>query len=113
MTSVKGLLIEVNTPPLVVSIDANDSLATLQKLVGGFIEGISGSDWATWHAYCNEEGKIHGLPPNWLATNLAHKLGWPEGDILCGSVVILGGGDEGEEADVPTSVIELARELNS
>ena len=76
---------------------------------GGYIEGIGGDGWT---GYCDEEGKINGLPVNVRATPLARVLGWPAGDVLCGPVVFLGPvDDEGEETDVGAIVKESARVL--
>ena len=41
------------------------TLKELQKLVGGFIEHVPHS-WPV--AYCNEEGRLHNLPLNPLAS---------------------------------------------
>jgi len=76
---------------------------------GGYIEGIGGDGWT---GYCDEEGKINGLPLNIRATRLAWFLGWPEDDVLCGPVVFLGPvDDEGEETDVTSIVKDAAHQL--
>ncbi|MGH3497428.1 MAG: DUF3846 domain-containing protein [Nocardioidaceae bacterium] len=75
-------------------------LHTLHALVGGYIEGVADT-WGTWIAYCNEEGKLLGLPVNVRA-----------GDVLCGPVVFLGPPDPAESGDsaaVPVHVTSLAR----
>jgi hypothetical protein len=41
------------------------TLKELQKFVGGFIEHVPGSRPI---AYCNEEGRLTGLPPNAIAS---------------------------------------------
>ena len=75
---------------------------------GGWLEGITGPDW---HAYCDEDGKAKGLPVNVPATRLAHALGWPPGDVLCGPVVFLGNGPAGAEASAPRAVWAEAERL--
>lgn len=106
---VKALLVKPGETGEV--IDVEPQLAPLQALVGGRLEGITPSEhpvsgFGGWHAYCNEEGKMHGLRVNDFATTLAMALGWPvRGDVLCGAVVFLGNGPEGEEADVPRGVL--------
>jgi hypothetical protein len=104
----RALVIEPTHTPRLTRIDAY--LPALQDLVGGYIEGLGAPD-ADWHAYCNEEGKIEGLPINRFATALAHALGWPVGDVLVGTVVFLGVGIAGNEADVPNYVIDAAERL--
>ena len=69
-------------------------VAILQKLVGGFIEAVRTPHLLT--LFCNEEGKIDGLPANWRATHLFGEL-LQEHDYLAGTVVILGPVDENGE----------------
>lgn len=90
--------------------DFSADLEGMKEAVGGgYIEGIGGEGWS---AYCDEEGKINGLPINFRATRLAYLLGWTTGDVLCGPVVFLGPvDDEGEETDVGIVVKRAAREL--
>ena len=92
--------------------DIKPDLDGLQALVGGYIEAAPTKGDVT--VYVNEEGKIHGLPINAVATDLYYKLApFMEGhDILVGTVVILGPvDDEGYETAVPDSVLALADAL--
>ncbi len=78
----------------------NLNLDWLQHTVGGYIEGFYGR--SGWHGYCNEEGKLLGLPANNVATAFAKELGWRSGgDVLAGDVVFLGTGADGAEDSVP------------
>lgn len=56
----KAIIKEVGKPPRIEDIE--NTLQTLQKLVGGYIETV------TLHnnviLICNEEGKLQGLPQN-------------------------------------------------
>jgi hypothetical protein len=79
------------------------TLETLQTIVGGDIEIVTIGDC---HLYCNEEGKLQGLPINIRATEFAWTLGWPQGDVLCGNVVFLGNGPDGLEGNVPQHVLD-------
>lgn len=89
-------------------VETGTGLADFQRLVGGYLEGVGSSVTAEWFAYCDEEGKLKGLPPNIRATDLAISLGWrSNGDSLCGPVVFVGM-KEGEETDVPSFVVETA-----
>ena len=65
-------------------------LQELQKIVGGYIEKVWGNKDNTAIAYCNEEGKIHKLPPNEKATQAIRM----EHDTLVGNVVFLFGFEE-------------------
>lgn len=87
--------------------DVDGSLAGLQEIVGGYIEGVSGRPG--WHAYVNEEGKIMGLAVNRQATRIAYELGWPVGDVVAGPAVFLGNGPDGEEGDLPEFALKVAR----
>lgn len=60
------------------------SLATLQRLVGGYIEVIALRDGAL---VANDDGYSMGLPPNRAASLLAHASGRPMS--LVGDVVVL------------------------
>ena len=70
------------------------TLEDFQKVVGGFIEGISINKDLTM--YCNEEGKILKLPINYLATYFVKGLR-PFNDVICGNVVFSKIDKEGEE----------------
>lgn len=62
------------------------TLAQLQKAVGGYIEMVRIPDSAQY-LYVNEEGRVHGLPPNLQATALALQN-------IVGDVVLMRRGDE-------------------
>lgn len=70
------------------------TLEDFQKVVGGFIEGISISKDITM--YCNEEGKLLGLPVNNLATYFVKTLR-TFNDFICGNVIFSKINKEGEE----------------
>ena len=93
----------------------NSNLAALQQIVGGYIEDV-GSAVPGWIGYCNENGKVEGLPYNPLATRLALTLLWNDGnhdrDVLVGTVVFLGfDEDEGAEIDLPEAVVWIFNNL--
>jgi predicted RNA-binding Zn-ribbon protein involved in translation (DUF1610 family) len=96
-------LLDTRIPPNLESIRA--------AIGGGWIEGVGSTIDGDWHAYCDEEGKIKRLPLNERATRIAHVLGWPHGDVLVGTVIFMGNGPHGTEADVPKGVLELALSL--
>lgn len=92
-----AVVIKTSGTPEVVDLDiVEDELAFLQGVVGGFIQAVPASDNAT--LWCNEEGKIMGLLPNYnaMSRTSAHEVLLP-GDILAGDIVVTGGfDDEGE-----------------
>jgi hypothetical protein len=53
-------------PERIVSVGGDFSLLQLQKFVGGYIELVPGI--RPYVAYCNEEGRLKGLPVNALAS---------------------------------------------
>jgi hypothetical protein len=70
----------------------------LQAAVGGWIEYVPTEQDVT--LYCNEEGKIEGLPANRVATAAFGQLIQPH-DYLAGDVVIIGPqDDEGNDTDL-------------
>ena len=108
MTTCTALIIPADTaaPARVETIDAR--LDTLQALVGGNIEAVSNDDW---HFYLNEEGKLLGLAPNRRAAHLVFEGTGVLTDVYCGDVVVLGDTEDGDEADVPEHLIDLAQQL--
>lgn len=75
-------------------------LQDMQALVGGMIESVplvdhravGEGDKQRVVAFCNEEGKLHGLPVNPEATRMWHKsVGTNYPDVLVGTVIFLWG----------------------
>lgn len=85
-------------------------LASAQAVVGGNVEGLrSGSNW---EAYCNDEGKLKNLEPNYAATIFLSKVaGHNLGDVIAGTVLIVGIDEDGNAADVPEELTEALREI--
>lgn len=83
-------------------VDHPNILKEIQEAVGGHIEAVPYFNKFTWRskkrdcvAFCNEEGKLKGLPMNRRAT-----LAWCEAlkmipaDVLVGNIAIVMGDDE-------------------
>lgn len=92
-----------------------NGLSRLQTLVGGgLIEGVP-TEQEGLAAWCNEEGRLRGLPVNARATAWWQRHGYDvsHGDELRGDVVFHGVDDQGDEADVPARIVrdllEVAR----
>jgi hypothetical protein len=107
MSTCKALIIPTDQkrPARVETIDTD--LETLQTIVSGNIEAVSGHDW---HFYLNEEGKILRLRPNVRAAQLVWELTGILTDIYCGDTVFLGEDGHGDEADVPAHVVAIAEQ---
>ncbi len=76
------------------------SLNEFQRIVGGYIEPLA-LDSSKVTIYCNEEGKVHGLPATALISN---------GDMIAGSFVILGPvDDEGETLPLTNAALAYAK----
>jgi Domain of unknown function (DUF3846) len=112
-TGPRVLVIQTSGQHEIVTLNVDDgmTLTHLQTLVGGYIEAISPADRDDWFCYGNEEAKIIGLPYNIVATHLAHRLGWPHGDVLNGPIVFLSCDDEGDSQDVPAIVLDTLRTM--
>lgn len=83
----------------------------LRKFVGGWLEALPLNTGD--HLYLNEEGKLQNLHPNGRATALAMGLGGlPVDDYLCGNVVILGPGPDGEHGPISDTLRVLLRQNN-
>lgn len=105
----KALLISVDGEVSDVVVPRPGELKWLQEQVGGYIEfvdlGTAGS------LVVNEEGKIHGLPRNRLATWLASPRLWG-GDYIAGPAVLVGPTDaEGNTTDATSELIQVAKRM--
>ena len=85
--------LRVTTTGQVRDIDlGSNELHTLQEAVGGFVEAVTLSERLT--LWCNEEGKLIGLPPN----PMAQKVWWAHyptsNDTIVGDIVLSGGTDD-------------------
>jgi len=90
-----------------IDIVPNTGLASLQEAVGGFIEAIHLGDAIM---YINEEGLLHDLPHNDVATKIYHQF-YPSilRPTIVGNVIIVGFDPEtGEERDHPEHLDEEA-----
>lgn len=67
------------------------NLENLQEAVGGLIQAVDLSSNLTM--WCNEEGKLNGLPVNPVATAMWTRY-FGETDVIVGNVVFTGGSDE-------------------
>lgn len=84
-------------------LTAAPSLEELQVLVGGWIEAVPGLKTVTrlgkrlpCAAFCNEEGKLDGLPLNHAATAIWHAAApaFSGVDVLMGTVAVVLGDEE-------------------
>lgn len=79
--------------------DGPPGLETLQKAVGGYIELVPMFDTVAVEGrkvpavvFCNEEGKLDGLPINPNATELwSNAAGYDLADVLVGPVAVIYG----------------------
>lgn len=92
-TTATAVMIPVMGDVTTVTIGANDSLADLQRLVGGDIQLVPLPHGLS--LVINEEGKLHGLPVNHRATEALCAYLLP-GDFLVGTTLMIGpeGSDE-------------------
>lgn len=95
-----AMVVPADGEPYQLDIPDDDSLSLpiYQKVVGGYIELVPCSYNIT--VYCNEEGKIQGLPPNHRATALFGEWLQPW-DIIAGNVIVVGPPDkDGYDTDL-------------
>ena len=95
-----------------LGVDSHEEYEILSRSVGGMIQCVplGESGLSVW---CNDEGKLIGLPYNEKATALWVKH-WGNTDIMVGNVVVTGGfNDEGETIGLtPEQVIEIDKAVN-
>jgi hypothetical protein len=72
----------------------NKELENLQREVGGWVQMVELSPTITM--WCNEEGKLIGLPLNYAATRIWTKV-FGYTDAIMGQVVFTGGSDDDGE----------------
>jgi hypothetical protein len=85
-------------------LDSDLGLSDYQGLVGGWIEHVYLPDHDVI-AVVNEEGVPQGLHMNTRATSVVSAcLG--RAQPLFGTVVFVGNGDDGDEADIPDDFVE-------
>ena len=85
--------LQVTTAGVVTELDlSEDSLATLQNGVGGWVQAIDLTTSMTM--WCNEEGKLNGLPHNPFAQKLWDVALGADTDYIVGDVVFTGTPDE-------------------
>jgi hypothetical protein len=94
-------IIKVDGSAELIELDRKPDLVDLQETVGGYIEIVpmfetfGGRECV---CFCNEEGKLDGLPVNIVATQHWVNQTGPIDDFLVGNVVICQGDDEFMEA---------------
>jgi hypothetical protein len=82
-----------------IDLEEHDVLKKLQSAVGGWVQSVDLRDDLT--LWCNEEGKLIGLPTNLIGTHLYEKS-FGMTDVIKGNIVFTGGtDDEGETLSLP------------
>jgi len=101
--------LQVTTTGEVTELDlSSDSLNKLQTAVGGWVQAIDlSSDLSMW---CNEEGKLTGLPHNPYAQYMWDKVFGAHTDYLVGDIVLTGGTDsEGETIGLTQEQVDIMK----
>jgi hypothetical protein len=97
--------LQITTEGTAVHMDlSHNTLAQLQAAVGGFVQAVDLTPELTM--WCNEEGKLRGLPFNAAAT-LAWATSFGKTDIIVGNAVFTGGtDDEGATKSLSPEMVE-------
>lgn len=85
---IRVLYVKTGEKPVVVEIE--NKLEAMQKLVGGYIEAVPLE--REIDAYCNEEGKLIGLPLNRRIPG--------RGDVFAGDFFVSRANGDGEQIDL-------------
>lgn len=105
--------LQVKTTGEVTELDlSSDSLQTLQTAVGGWVQAIDlASDLSMW---CNEEGKLTGLPHNPYAQFMWDEVFGAHTDYLVGDIVLTGGTDsEGETIGLTQEQVDIIKAVTA
>ena len=89
--------------------EVEDDLSAFQAVVGGYIEGVFGSE-AT--IYVDEDGLMRRLPFNLIATVFANDILGHFGKQLFGTALILGPVADGRDTPVRPTVVEYFTKEN-
>ena len=114
MKTKKGLVVQVNADNYVVEFQQN-TLKVLQGCVQGLIEpidfGFKPSSAGGFTMWINEEGKINGSDPNFVATAF-YQRNFVTDDIIFGDVVFTGLPDEdGETQGLDESLLPMLQQV--
>ena len=95
--------VEFVTPVQVLDL-TEDALSKMQAVVDGWVQCVDMSEHVS--LWCNEEGKMVGLPVNQVGTSVwIHQYG--ETDVIVGNIVLTGGtDDEGELLSLTPEALE-------
>ena len=88
----KAVKISADGAKEVVELEYGNVLKALQEAVGGYIELVSLRHFVA-DLWVNEDGKMHHLAPNALATKLWHDE-YPTAEKLLGDVIVTGPSDD-------------------
>jgi hypothetical protein len=101
MATIKAIIVDPEGPFRETEI--KNELGAFQAVVGGYIEGVFGR---VGTIYVNEEGLLHSLPFNPLATLFANRI-LGAGVRLHGAALIVGPADtHGSDTDVRPAVVD-------
>lgn len=103
-----ALVIPANLSQPVRVEKINTTLAARQILVEGNVGAITSKDW---HVYLNDEADFIPLPLNARAEVLIREAGLHLEETVSGTAVFLGHEDDGDEADAPAHLLQLAERL--
>lgn len=93
------------TPVQVLDL-TEDSLSKMQAVVDGYVQCVDLTEQVS--LWCNEEGKMNGLPVNRVGTSMWIEQ-YGETDIIVGNIVLTGGADdEGELLSLTPEALEAA-----
>jgi len=99
--------LQITTDGFAIHMDlSHNTLAQLQAAVGGYVQAVDLTPELTM--WCNEEGKLQGLPFNAAAT-LAWAMSFGKTDIIVGNAVFTGGTDH--NGDIKSLSPELIERL--
>lgn len=91
------------------NITLSPEINSIWKTVGNWVEVVipsKDSPTKSWRAYCDEEGRMKGLPENPVGTRLAKDLGWIGQVTLVGPMLFVGVDSHSNDTDVPSYVAE-------
>lgn len=85
-------------------LEIANELRELQTLVGGNIEAFYPFEDKPFVCFCNDEGKLNGMEPNWAWIS---ERSFAVNDVIAGPIVVCGDTADGTERSLTKSEIEF------
>lgn len=106
---INALVVPVDNKPEIRPVEPCEMAYHL--IIGGFVDVVHQAD--KWKVLASEGCRLDGTAANPFANTLVRSLAPTFDDVLCGHVIVVGTGPDGEDVDVPTELLLQAKALTA